>query len=55
MEKEFKKVVTITNTLEEKKRLQSFLDAVKDKPLFEEKTAQLNEVVKNLTYSSKPA
>ena len=54
MEKEIKKVVTITTSLDEKKRLQSFLDAVKDKPLFEEKTAKMNEVVKNLTFSSKP-
>lgn len=50
MEKELNKVTTITNSLEEKKKLQSFLDAVKDKPLFKEKIDGLNEVIKELTF-----
>lgn len=54
MEKEIKKVVTITSSLEEKKELQGFLDSVKDKPLFEDKMNRLNEVVKELRYSPDP-
>lgn len=53
MEKELNKVTTITNSLEEKKQLQGFLDSVKGKPLFQDKIDELNEVIKDLTFSPK--
>ncbi len=54
MEKQTK-VITITSSLEEKKELQCFLDSVKDKPLFQDKVDQLNEVIKELKFSPDPA
>lgn len=54
MDKQMKKVVTITSTLEEKKELQGFMDSVKDKPLFVDKVNQMNEVIKELKFSVKP-
>ena len=54
MDKQTNKVTTITSTLEEKKKLQGVLDSVNDKPLFEDKVNQLNEVVNKLKFSADP-